>query len=65
MAIVPNAVRIVGHLTPQAWAVDAWITVLSRDGGMTDIAAELAVLAAFALAMLGLASTILQRRLTS
>ena len=65
LEIVPNAVRTLGHVTPHAWAVDAWITVLSRDGGVADIAANLAVLAAFAVAMLGLASIIHQRRLTS
>jgi ABC-2 type transport system permease protein len=65
LEIVPNAVRILGHVTPHAWAVDAWITILSRDGGLADIATNLAVLAAFATAMLGLASIIHQRRLTS
>jgi ABC-2 type transport system permease protein len=65
LEIVPNAVRTLGHLTPHAWAVDAWITVLSRDGGLADIVTNLAVLAAFAAAMLGLASIIHQHRLTS
>ncbi|NIK59124.1 ABC transporter permease [Kribbella shirazensis] len=65
LAIVPDAVRTLGHITPHAWAVDAWITVLSRDGGVADIAGNLAVLAAFALGMLTLASAVLQRRLTS
>ncbi|MET9315780.1 ABC transporter permease [Kribbella sp. NPDC003505] len=65
LEIVPNAVRTLGHVTPHAWAVDAWITVLSRNGGVADIAGNLAVLAAFAVAMLGLASMIHQRRLTS
>ncbi len=65
LAIVPDAVRTLGHITPHAWAVDAWITVLSRDGGVVDIATNLAVLAAFAVGMLGLASVLLQRRLTS
>jgi ABC-2 type transport system permease protein len=64
LAIVPDAVRTLGHVTPHAWAVDAWITVLSRDGGVADIATQLAVLAAFALGMLTLASAVLQRRLT-
>jgi ABC-2 type transport system permease protein len=65
LEIVPNAVRVLGHVTPHAWAVDAWITLLSRDGTITDITTNLAVLAAFALGMLGLASLILQRRLSS
>ncbi|TDO58780.1 ABC-2 type transport system permease protein [Kribbella sp. VKM Ac-2571] len=65
LAIVPDAVRTLGHVTPHAWAVDAWITVLSRNGGVVDIATDLAVLAAFAVGMLGLASVLLQRRLSS
>ncbi|MFI7063665.1 ABC transporter permease [Kribbella sp. NPDC050124] len=65
LEIVPNAVRALGHVTPHAWAVDAWITVLSRDGGVADIASELAVLTGFALAMLALASVVHHRRLTS
>ncbi|TCC16063.1 ABC transporter permease [Kribbella sindirgiensis] len=65
LEIVPDAVQTLGHATPHAWAIDAWITVLSRDGGLADIATDLAVLAAFATAMLGLASIVHQRRLTS
>ncbi|TCN29621.1 ABC-2 type transport system permease protein [Kribbella orskensis] len=65
LEIVPDAVRTVGHATPHAWAVDAWITLLSRAGGIADIGTELAVLAGFALGMLVLASTLLQRRLST
>ena len=64
LEIVPAGVRTLGHATPHAWAVDAWITLLSRAGGLADIATDLAVLAAFALAMLALATTLLQRRLS-
>ena len=52
LEIVPDTVRTLGHLVPHAWAVDGWIIVLSRAGGITDIATELIVLAAFATAML-------------
>ena len=65
LGIVPDKVRILGHVTPHAWAVDAWITVLSRAGGVADIATNLAVLAGFAVGMLALASVLLQRRLSS
>lgn len=65
LEIVPHAVRILGHATPHAWAVDAWITLLSRDGGIADIAPQLAVLAGFAVGMLGLASVVHQHRLSS
>ena len=65
LEIVPDTVRTIGHATPHAWAVDAWITLLSRAGGIADIATDLAVLAGFAAGMLGLASILLQRRLSS
>ncbi|WP_405067553.1 ABC transporter permease [Kribbella sp. NBC_01510] len=65
LEIVPDKVRILGHVTPHAWAVDAWITVLSRAGGVADIATNLAVLTGFAVGMLALASVLLQRRLSS
>ncbi|WP_112237752.1 ABC transporter permease [Kribbella monticola] len=65
LEIVPETVRTVGHATPHAWAVDAWITLLSRAGGLADIATDLAVLAGFAAGMLGLAAVLLRRRLSS
>jgi ABC-2 type transport system permease protein len=65
LEIVPNAVRTLGHATPHAWAVDAWITLLSRAGGLADIGTNLAVLAGFAVGMLGLASVLLRRRLST
>ena len=57
--------RAVGHAVPHAWAVDGWIEVLSRGGGVLDIAPQLAVLAGFAAVLLALASWRLGRRLTA
>lgn len=65
LEIVPDSVRTLGHLVPHAWAVDGWITVLSRAGGITDIATELIVLAAFATAMLTGAAVRLRYRVIS
>lgn len=53
-----------GHLTPHAWAIDGWIEVLSRGGGITDLARPLAVFTGFAVALLILASVRLSRRVT-
>ncbi|MFK4084901.1 ABC transporter permease [Kribbella sp. NPDC020789] len=64
LAMVPDTVRLIGHVTPHAWAVDAWITVLSRGGGVRDIAGDLGILAAFAVGLLGLASVVHRRRLS-
>ena len=55
LAIVSTTMRTIGHLTPQAWAVDAWTELLSRGGTLTDVLRPLAVLAAFAAALLTLA----------
>jgi ABC-2 type transport system permease protein len=65
LEIVPPAVRALGHLTPHAWAVDAWVVLLSRGGGLLDILRQLAVLLAFAVGQLVLASMRLRRSLAT
>jgi ABC-2 type transport system permease protein len=65
LEIVPPAVRALGHLTPHAWAVDAWVVLLSRGGGLLDILSQLAVLLAFAVGLLVLASMRLRRSLAT
>ena len=65
LEIVPPAVRALGHLTPQAWAVDAWVVLLSRGGGLLDILRQLVVLLAFAAGLLVLASMRLRRSLAT
>ncbi len=56
LAIVAPAMRTFGHLAPQAWAVDAWTILLSRGGTLSSITLQLGVLAAFAFALIGLAT---------
>lgn len=56
LSIVTSAMREIGHLTPQAWAVDAWTSLLSRGGNIVSIGPQLAVLAGFAAALLALAT---------
>jgi len=53
--------RQIGHITPQAWAVDAWTDLLSRGGNLSSIAPKLGVLAAFAAGLLLLSSSRLRR----
>jgi ABC-2 type transport system permease protein len=48
LAIVSSTMRTIGHITPQAWAVDAWTKLLTSHGNVTAIGGELAVLALFA-----------------
>ena len=65
LEIVGDTMRAVGHAVPHAWAVDAWIELLSRGGGLADIAGQLAVLAAFAAGLLAAATFRLRARLTA
>lgn len=48
--------RQIAHLTPHAWALDAFAELVRRGGGIVDILPELGILAAYALVLLGLAS---------
>ena len=65
MEIVGDTMRTVGHAMPHAWAVDGWVELLSRGGGLGDIAAQLAVLAGFAAVLLTAATLRLRARLTA
>ncbi|HEY5110248.1 MAG TPA: ABC transporter permease [Acidimicrobiales bacterium] len=64
LAIVGPTMRAVGHVAPQAWAVDAWTRLLSQHGTLASIAPHLFVLAGFASVFLGLATWRLHRRLS-
>jgi ABC-2 type transport system permease protein len=65
LEIVPPVMRTVGHLTPHAWAMDAWIGLIFEGDGVGGIAVELAVLAAFAVGLGLLARRRLRRALTT
>jgi ABC-2 type transport system permease protein len=65
LEIVPEPVRLIGHLSPHAWAVDAWVTLLSRGGSVADIAGYLAILAGYAVVLLSIASLRLRRSLVT
>jgi ABC-2 type transport system permease protein len=65
LEIVPRSVSLIGHATPHAWAVDAWVTLLSRGGGLADIAGYLAILAGYAVALFAFASFRLRRSLVT
>ena len=56
LSIVSSTMREVGHVTPHAWAVDAWTALLARHGTLASIGRELAVLAAFAAGFLVIAT---------
>lgn len=60
----PPVMRAVAHVTPHAWALDAFTTVIRGDGGLGDIAVELAVLGGAATVLLAAATYRLQRSIT-
>ncbi len=64
LSIVPGFMQTLGYLTPHAWANDAWITITEDGGGLADITAELAVLAAITAVLSILAVGLLRRSLS-
>jgi ABC-2 type transport system permease protein len=65
LEIVPPVMRAIGHISPLAWAMDAWIALVFEGAGVAAIAGELAVLAGFALVLGVLARASLRRALTT
>lgn len=63
LSIVPPFMRTLGHLTPHAWAVDAWTAVVDDGARLGEVALELGVLAATTLGLAGLAVVLLRRSL--
>jgi ABC-2 type transport system permease protein len=65
LEVVPPFMRAVGHLTPHAWAMDAWGDLIFGGDGVARIAPDLGVLAGFAAAFGLLAAWRLRRALTA
>jgi ABC-2 type transport system permease protein len=63
LEIVGSAMRTLGHLTPHAWAVDAWTAVVAKGATVGDIASDLGVLLAFAAGLLIVATVRMRRSL--
>ncbi|MBT8227944.1 MAG: ABC transporter permease [Dactylosporangium sp.] len=56
------AMRTVAHLvTPHAWAVDGFMTLIRHDGNITDITGSLGVLVGAAVVLLGFAAGLMRR----
>lgn len=48
LEVVPNFMRIIGHLSPVAWAMDAFHDVMWYSGGLGEILPEVGILSAVA-----------------
>jgi ABC-2 type transport system permease protein len=64
LELFPDTMRLVAHLTPHAWAGEAFAELLRHGGTVADILPQLGVLAAFAAVLLGLGSWRLRAALT-
>jgi ABC-2 type transport system permease protein len=64
MEFFPPVMKTIGHITPHAWALDAFDEILREDGSVVDVAPELAILAAYAVVILSIASVVFRRRIT-
>jgi ABC-2 type transport system permease protein len=56
LEIVSDTMKVVGHITPHAWAMDAFVELFGRGGSLSDIVPELAVLLGFAVVLLAVSS---------
>jgi ABC-2 type transport system permease protein len=54
--LIPDMMRTVSHVTPHAWAIDAFRDLTLRDKGLLGVVPQLGVLVGFALALLALAT---------
>lgn len=63
--LFPPTMVTIAHITPHAWAMDAFDAVLREGGTVADIAPQLGVLAAYAVVLLVVASAVFRRRLAA
>lgn len=64
LEVFPPAMLAVARLTPHYWAVTAWQQLVLDGDGIGAITGQLAVLGAFAVALLGAATLVLRRDLS-
>lgn len=62
LEIVGPTMRAIGHVTPHAWAMDGFISLL-QGKTIADITMELGVLALFALVLIGISVPLFRRKL--
>jgi ABC-2 type transport system permease protein len=65
LEVFPSAMRQIAHVTPHAWANDAFSQLLRHGGGFVDILPDLAVLLGFAAVLLTVATWRLRRTITA
>jgi ABC-2 type transport system permease protein len=63
LEIFPPVMRTIAHVTPHAWAMDAFGDILGRGAGITDVAPDLTVLAVYAAVLIAVAAALFRRKL--
>ena len=61
LEIFPDTLRTVAHVTPHAWAYDAFASIQRHDGTLVDVLPQLGVLAAMATALIAVGAVALRR----
>jgi ABC-2 type transport system permease protein len=59
--VMPEAMQHLTNVSPMAWGLEAFLDVLLRNGGTTEVLVEVAALAAFGIATLAIAWTFMRR----
>ena len=65
LEIFPDTMRTIAHLTPHAWAIDGFAELVRREGTLADVVLEIAVIAAFALAIFAISAWRYRKVLTA
>ena len=65
LEIFPPVMFRIAHLFPHAWALEALNASITTGAGRVQVSTDLAVLAAYAIALLGVATVLLRRSITS
>jgi ABC-2 type transport system permease protein len=65
LSAVSTTVRNVGHIVPQAWAMDAFVKLISDHDGFSQTLPEIGALAAFAVVLSALAVWYYSRKVFS
>jgi ABC-2 type transport system permease protein len=60
-----DTMRTAAHVTPHAWAIEGFTTLLAQGGGIAEVSTELVVLTAAAAILFAISGWLLRRRLTN
>ncbi len=65
LEVFPPVMARIAHLTPHAWAIEALNETMATGAGPSEVATNLAVLAAYAAGLIVVATALFRRRLTT